>query len=200
MRTNVLTSIALIALCACATAPRSGPLGEGFNLHPAITSIDTAHPPRSAWIELDQQNYAVLLLVTPGRGVTVLFPRDSNANNRLGAGAHQLTFNIPVPRSVTDSLNRTRRRTPERTDTLRSVAERRASAPPVQLASTYLLLVASPQRLSYARVLEKTAGVSIPLEEMEALNAVAKAVKSTITAEPREWAAFYRTAAVTPER
>jgi hypothetical protein len=57
---------------------------------------------------------------------------------------------------------------------------------------TYLLLVTSPQPLSYQRIIEKTAGVSIPSIETEALNAVAKAIKSTIPSEPREISGYYQ--------
>jgi hypothetical protein len=86
-----------------------------------------------------------------------------------------------------------RRRTPGRQDTLRTVAEQRAAS---GMAATptfesYLLLFASPEQISYTRVHEKLAGVSIPIEDMEALNAVSKAVKATLSTEPRAWGAFY---------
>jgi hypothetical protein len=41
-------------------------------------------------------------------------------------------------------------------------------------------------------MIEKTAGVSIPNIETEALNAVGKAIKSTILSEPRELAGYYQ--------
>jgi hypothetical protein len=203
VRTAVVSVMALSGIVlACASAPTSGPLGEGFSLHPAITSTDTAHPPRSAWIDLDKEQYVALLLVTPGRGVTLLYPRDSVTDNHLSAGAHQLAFNLTATRdptrSTVDSLNRARRR-PVARDTVRSVTEQRGMAQQAAF-DTFLLLVTSPQPLVYSRVREKIVGVSIPIENDEALNAVAKAVKSTLIAEPREWAAFYRQVALTPDR
>jgi hypothetical protein len=54
------------------------------------------------------------------------------------------------------------------------------------------LLVTSPKPLVYQRIIEKTAGVSIPLIDTEALNAVAKAIKATIPSEPRDWAGYYQ--------
>jgi hypothetical protein len=201
-------TVAIIGACvglvasACVSAPNNGPLGEGFNLHPAITSVDTAKPPHFAWVELDQQNYVALLLVQPGRGVTLLYPRDSALDNRLSAGAHQITFALISGRATLDSLNRLRRRTPGRGDTLRTMAEQRtASSMSAQLPlDNFLLLFSSPEQISYARIHDKLTGVSIPTDDMEALNAVSKAVKSTLPTEPREWGAYYRLIDVTPPR
>jgi len=177
---------------ACASAPTAGAIGEGFDVHPAVTSVDTAKPPHFAWIELDRQNWVALLLVQPGRGVTLLYPRDSATDNKLTAGAHQLTFTLSNTRATVDSLNRARRRTPGREDTLRTITEQRTSAPPAQMQDNYLLLFSSPELLTWTRVHDKLTGVSIPIDDMEALNAVAKAVKSTQPTEPREWGAYYR--------
>jgi hypothetical protein len=197
----VLCASLPLVIAACASAPTSGALGEGFDYHPAITAVDTAVPPHYAWIDLDKQQYVALLLVTPGRGTTILYPRDSIADNLLGAGAHQLSFQIRSQRAAVDSLDRLRRRTPARQDTLRRTAEERTSGRgPQPVYETYLLLVTSPQKLSYSRIQEKTAGVSIPIEVNEALNAVSKAVKATLTTEPREWAAYYRQVSITPSR
>jgi hypothetical protein len=184
------------------STPNAGPLGEGFNLHPAVTSVDTAKPPTFAWIELDQQDYVALVLVQPSRGVTLLYPRDSVTDNRLSAGAHQLTFLLSATRASMDSLNRVRRRTPQREDSMRIASERRAPSSMSAPAATenYLLLFASPEPISYARVHEKLTGISIPIEDMEALNAVAKAVKSTLPTEPRQWAAYYRLIELAPPR
>jgi hypothetical protein len=65
-------------------------------------------------------------------------------------------------------------------------------APISPTVPTYLLLVTSPRPLVYQRLIDKTAGVSIPMVDDEALNAVAKAIKSTIPEEPREWAGYYQ--------
>lgn len=194
MRTVAIigASVGFVA-SACVSSPNAGPLGEGFNLHPAITSVDTAKPPQFAWVELDQQNYVALLLVQPGRGVTLLYPRDSSLDNQLSAGAHQLTFALTSGRALLDSLNRSRRRTPGREDTLRTIAEQRTpSSMAAQPPDNFLLFFSSPEQISYVRVHDKLTGVSIPTDDIEALNAVAKAVKSTLPTEPREWAAYYR--------
>ena len=45
---------------------------------------------------------------------------------------------------------------------------------------------------------DKTVGVTIPIEDVEALNAIAKAVKSTLAVEPREWAGYYQHVEIRP--
>ena len=181
-------------VAACVKTPVVGTVGEG-PVYPRITAVDSLHPPRSAWIEMDQPGYAVMLLVAPGHSATLLYPRDSLTSNTLTAGAHLITFQIPDLLVQTDSL---RPRRQQSDSSLRNPggmrgASRGTRPPPVPAATpTYLLLVTSPQPLSYQRIIEKTAGVSIPSIETEALNAVAKAIKATISSEPREASGYYQ--------
>jgi hypothetical protein len=177
---------------SCVSTPDTGSLGEGTSLRPTITAVDTARPPRSAWVQMDQPGYAALLLVAPGHSATLLYP-DSLTNNQLNAGAHQLTFAIADALLPADSVLRR-----QRSDTAPRVIRSRprpsgpSTTPIPPTVPTYLLLVTSPQQLSRTRILEKTVGVSIPTLEMEALNAVGKAIKSTLLSEPRDWAGYYQ--------
>jgi len=194
VRTAALYVMAIgIFGAACVSAPLTGALGEGSAPSPSITAVDSAFPPKHAWVQISQAGYAALLLVAPGHSATLLYPSDSITNNQLSAGAHQLTFQLPDVLAQTDSV----RLAPRARDTS-GVSARprtmrtRTMAPLPPTTPTYLLLVTSPQPLDYKRILEKTAGVSIPNIELEALNAVGKAIKSTIPSEPREWAGYYR--------
>jgi hypothetical protein len=191
--------IAVFAM-SCASTPEAGPLEESASLRPIITAVDTTRPPGFAWVQLDKPGYAALLLVAPGHSATLLYPRESFTSNELTAGAHQLTFSIPELLVQSDSA-RTARAVADRqrTDSTRRVANRRRARtsdpsmiPLPPLVPTYFLLLTSPQPLSYQRLIEKTAGVSIPTLETEALNAVAKAIKSTLPAEPRELGGYYK--------
>ena len=187
-------------LSGCASVPASGPLAEGSTAAPRITALDSVRPPHAAWVQLDQTAYTVLVLVAPGHSATLLYPADSTIDNRLTPGAHHLSFTIPGTLVIDDSIrnpDRNRRARPD--SSLRypgGVGPNSRSTrtyPPLEPTTpVYLLLVTSPQPLVYRRVLDKTAGVSIPSVEMEALNAVAKAVKSTLVQEPRDWAGFYQ--------
>jgi len=188
---------------ACASAPTAGPLGEGTVVHPGITFVDTTFPPRHATVHLEQPGYVALLLVAPGHSATLLFPADSNTPNQFPAGNHQIGYQIPGLMTETDSMRR--ERAPRGRDTSRLSTRARTSrtgtlGPLPPMTPTFLLVVTSPQPLNHRRIIEKTAGVSIPLIETEALNAVGKAIKSTIANEPRDWAGYYRLIELRPPR
>jgi hypothetical protein len=204
VRIRLLPSILAVVVTACATAIVGGPLGEGAPDYPNITAVDSAFPPKNVSVRLDKDAYTVLLLVAPGHSASVLFPKDSTVDNRLAAGAHDIAFQVPAPLVRTDSflLKRTeqQRQRYDSAGRARSRASTTAtsSMPPLMPnATTYLLVVTSPQPLVYSRVLDRTAGWSIPLDDMEALNAVAKQVKSTITNTPKDWSAAYHVVQLT---
>jgi len=188
--------ISLVTSAGCANVPAAGALGEGTVASPKLTSADTTRPPKFAWIELTEPANVALLLVAPGHSATLLYPHDSATDNHLNAGTHQLTFE--VPRVLAQSDSERVRALRQRLDSMSRGSARggnaRGSTAPGPISATtptYLLLITSPRQLVYSRIIEKTAGVSIPTIEMEALNAVGKAVRSTITTEPRDWAGAY---------
>jgi hypothetical protein len=194
---------------SCASVPVAGTLGEESSLRPMITAVDTAHPPASVWVQLDQPGYAALLLVVPGHSATLLYPPDSLITNQLSAGTHQLTFKIPEILALSDSARNAARATAERArmDSARIRRRTRTTGtgspsltPLPAEAPTYLVLLTSLQPLTYRRIVEKTAGVSIPTVELEALNAVAKAIKLTLTAEPRDLGGYYKKVELRPKR
>jgi hypothetical protein len=176
---------------ACASGPNAGLIADGSTLQPRIVATDSANPPRSATIELDRAGYIALLLVAPGHSVTLLYPRDSATNNQMSAGTHSVSFQIPSGLVLSDSAADSRDR---RRDSARAQPRVRTVAnPPIDpTMGSFLLLVTSPQRLDYARMVERTSGVSLPTIDSEALNAVAKTIKGTIEREPRELAAYFQ--------
>jgi len=191
--------VIVAAAAACASVPTSGLLEESTGT-PRITAVDTMRPPRSAWVELDRPGYVALMLVAPGHSATLLYPADSMTNNSLSAGAHQINFQIPDLLVQVDSTRFPARRAgrPQPDSSIRNPGAARSNSRGSGVSTlpattqTYLLLLTSPQLLDRKRIIEKSAGVSIPSVELEALNAVAKAVKSTIQGEPREISGYYQ--------
>lgn len=179
---------------ACAGTPGHGTLAEGGVTAPSITAVDTTLPPTHMTVRLDQQAYAAVFLVAPGHSATLLYPADTLTDNQLTSGSHRLPFEIPSLLIETDSQRIVRIREAQRT------APRRRRPPPTVpgnigpipgAVTPYLLLLTSPQELDYQRMIDRTAGVSIPTVDTEALNAVAKAIKATLPTEPRNWAGYY---------
>jgi len=195
---RIASWLSIVFTLACAKASTVGPLDGGSANYPSITAVDSARPPKSVSVRIDRDAYIVVLLVAPGHSATLLYPRDSVTDNHMAAGSHNLPFDIPSPLVRNDSANaRINGRNRQGFDTTsRSQSRNRsvANLPPPILgnAPTYLLVITSPQQLSYGRVLDKTAGVSIPLVDTEALSAVGKAIKSTLLQEPREYAGYFQ--------
>ena len=193
MRIAALCFITLAAVsAACASAPSGGVLTEAANFESKIAAVDSFLPPRSATVQMDRDGYAALVLVAPGHSATLLYPADSTASNRLPSGTHQVAFDVPSALAETDSQRLARMREAQRSPTRRSGPPRRTMTPIPQNTPTFLLLLTSPQPLVYGRMIEKTGGVTIPNIDAEALNAVAKAIKSTLPTEPRELGAYYQ--------
>jgi len=200
-------ALILLAVSACVTAtPIGGVLGEGASDSPIVEIADSAtYPPTKASVKLDKDAYAALVLVVPGHSASLLYPPDSATDNKLSAGSHEIPFKVPGLLAMSDSARLLRAREARaRSDSISAGQRAMPRAPGQSFAMvppntvTYLLVVTSPQPLVYQRMLDKTAGWSIPLDDMEALNAVAKQVKSTITSPRRDWSAAYHVVQLQP--
>lgn len=205
MRLAPLLSVAALAtLAACASSPPRQ-YGQYSALQPRFTVLGKGGTrPDSLAIALSQPAYVAVLYVVPGVGSTLIYPTDSTTNNQLGGGTQKVAVRFPHPPPL-DSL---RRRMAER----RRDADRRRSGreggrengqsatqrdtmprfiPDTSLAAAsggYLLMVASPTPLSYASIRQHIDGISIPLDDDEALNTVVKMVRFTMP-EGTAWAA-----------
>lgn len=209
MRIHIGCLAALLPIAACSSSPNAGPLGEGMGGTPKQFAIDTVRPPRSLSLELEQPAYLAVLLVAPGHSATLLYPRDSMTSNRFEPGRATVTFEVPALLVRSDSAMLDRRRAERlREDSLargrararaRNTGRVQGPGPLPPDTPTYILLVTSPQPLAYQRIIDKTAGVSIPIVDAEALNAVGKAIRSTLV-EPRTIAGYYQQVELSPDR
>jgi hypothetical protein len=206
LRIHSASLVALATIAACASAPKGGPLAEGMGGASRIVAVDSTRPPSAVTVELDQPAHVALLLVIPGHSATLLYPRDSATDNRRPAGQSTIAFEVPgllVRRDSSamrqrDARIRAQDSTIRRRRTVGGSATNSPGPIPVN-AVPYMLLVTSPQPLVYQRIIERTAGVSIPSVDVEALNAVAKAVRATIP-EPRSISGFYEPVPIAGDR
>jgi hypothetical protein len=196
-----LHSLALLLLAgACASAPQVLRLGDAPDLGATLSLVDSATPPVNLEVELTQPAHVVVLHVVPGAGASLVYPRDtSQGPTHFLVGKHRIRAWYPGRglRTEGDSLLPTARdslldiRRPTLPDSLdrtrggrtRTTAGDRVEDPrerqPRNVPSSYLLLVATPARLHPDTVRRRVEGVTIPLNEMEALNAMGKLVRST---------------------
>ena len=203
-RQRVVAAITLVPpatlfIAACASAPQPRQLGDYNAFTPRLAVVDSERPPRNLTVNLSAPASVVVMYVAPGRSTRIVYPTDSlAAPPRLAAGMQQITAAWPRPRMVTDSTRRDSiaraNRARARRDSIgRGNIPRSVTAlpdPEAGLAPTgYLLLFATPGPLHYGEVRRKVEGVTTPLGVDEALNAIAKQVRSTLDPSA-PWAAY----------
>ncbi len=189
---------AVCTLAACASTPPRQ-YGQYSALQPRFAVVGKeGSRPEQLTVTLNQPAYVTVLFVVPGRGSVVIYPTDSTTQNHLSAGTQQITVNFPKP-PARDSLFR--RRTNQTTDRRRG--GRTGNSQPAITRDTsprflpdtslgianggYILMVASTDSLSYSALRHRTEGITIPLEDDEALNTVVKLVRGTMP-EDAAWA------------
>lgn len=196
----IISLAALAALAACASTPPRQ-YGQYSALQPRFATVGKEGTrPDTLTVTLTQAANVAVLFVVPGRGATLVYPADSTTSNHLNGGTERIAVKFPKA-PARDSI--LRRRAAERTTDRRRGGRSGANTPltrdtmPRFLADTslglasggYLLMLASPSPLSYSAIRRRTEGVSIPLDDDEALNTVVKLVRGTLP-EGSAWAAL----------
>jgi hypothetical protein len=197
--TGAVITAVVIAIGACASAPKPIPLGEYTALQPAYTTPPKEPTPSKVTVSLAEPAYVALMFVVPGRGSVVVYPSDSGTYNHLDAGQHDVALRFPESVPTRDSLRAIMqrgqrgggtRRPPTSRDTTRGPFVAR-DASPSSSPLGYLLLVASPDNLVFSMLKRRVEGVTIPIEDDEALSTVMKLVKASLPDRARlaGWAA-----------
>lgn len=197
---------ALAALAACgSTPPRQ--YGQYSALQPRFTVLGKEGTrPESLAVALTQPAYVAVLYVVPGVGSTLIYPTDSTTYNHLNGGTTKVAVTFPhappldsIRRRMAEMQRESRR---DRGSVRQGGRAARDSAatrrdtmprflPDTSLAAAtggYLLMIASPTPLSYTAIRRHVQGISIPLDDDEALNTVVKMVRATLP-EGTAWAA-----------
>jgi hypothetical protein len=188
----------VLAPVACASGPAIRRLGDYSALQPLFTVPPNEKSPSRITVNLAAPAYVAALYVVPGRGTAVVYPVDSATSNHLGSGQSTIPITFSERPFNRDSLLAVYRRQQQQG------SDRRPSAPPRDSArrdSTrrdssrfgpvrdpnpaaspigYLVLVASPSTIPYPLLKRRVEGVTIPIDDDEALSTVMKLVKATI--------------------
>jgi hypothetical protein len=198
---------AVLLVVGCASAPQPRQLGQYSALTPRLAVVDSERPPRNLTVDVSAPASVVVVYVAPGRSTRIVYPADSVAPPRLSAGSHRVMATWPQPRASSDSARRDSIARANQARTRRDSIARGNRPRPVMalpdpeagLAPTgYLLLFATPGPLQYGEVRRKVEGVTTPLDVDEALNAIAKQVRSTLD-PTAPWAGYALEVTVEPE-
>jgi len=186
-----LSSLALLAAIAgCATG---GPahFGQYPEFTPKVAATKGERSPLHVTVQLAKPANVAVFLVAPGRASTLLFPADSLQPQLVEAGSHLVETR--VARQAADTAGRGGRGQPGQRDTLQTRGGRGGRG---ELPTTfgfnqrgYLLIYASQQPLPYSTLLNSVSGISVPIDDSDALNTVIKLIRER-THTTGQWAAF----------
>jgi hypothetical protein len=197
----------VVTTAACASGPETRKLGDYGSLQPLFTTPHDQKTPSEITVNLNHPAYVTALFVVPGRGAVIIYPTDTSMNTRVDAGQHTIPVRFRERAFNRDSMYAALRRqsqgranppaappptSPVFRDTTRrdtastgidsSVTPSRGIRDPGPGASPigYLLLVASPTQIPLMSLQRRVNGVTIPIDDDEALSTVMKLVKSTL--------------------
>jgi hypothetical protein len=176
----------------------SGPhmFGQYNDLAPKVAPQQGDRVPRRLTVQLARPANVAVFLVVPGRGSELLFPADSVQSQYMEGGSH-LVETSRAHAALNDSSRLIRRPTPAPAPTSQQPPQRggRGNNRPFDSlgvgmnAHGYLLIYASQEPLSYNTLKTRVSGLSIPIEDDDALNTVTKLIRAT-TKSSGPWAAF----------
>lgn len=187
----LISALFITTLAACGgTTLRQ--YGQYETMGPRVAAVPNERLPLHVTVELAKPANVAVFFVVPGRASTLLFPDDSTRSTQLAAGSHQLTTSFARQTPNADSLRNARRLPPGQPAGVPTAGRQRRDSTAMMTAlagNAFLLVFASEEPLSYSALSTKVAGISIPIDDTEALNTVAKLARET-TKAGRAWAAF----------
>jgi hypothetical protein len=176
-------------LAGCATG---GPahFGTYTEFTPKVAATKGERSPLHVTVQLAKPANVAVFLVAPGRASTLLFPADSVQNQFVEAGSHLIETRIA--RQAADTAGRGGRAQPGQRDTIQNRGRGRGGEFPTTFGFNqrgYLLIYASQEPLAYNALLNGVSGISVPIDDSDALKTVTKLIRERTHTTGR-WAAF----------
>jgi hypothetical protein len=147
-------------------------------------------------IDVARPSNVAVFFVVPGRASQLLFPADSTQSGFVQAGAHEVETAV-ARLALTDSARLLRRPNQGNPGTMnpndpRQQQRGRTGGFPGDnpaLNHGYLLIYASPDSLPYSVLSARVNGITVPIEDNDALNTVTKLIREA-THTTGTWAAY----------
>ncbi len=180
---------AAAAVAGCAAA-KPHTFGAYNDLSPRIAPQPGERTPQHVTVELNRSANVAVFYVVPGRGSELLFPADSTQSGFLQSGSHTLTT-VRAKMALNDT-SRVQRRPDQPVPVGQRPQTRGGFDPNGRLGMAqhgYLLVYASQDALPYNALSTKVSGISIPIDDDDALNTVTKLIRET-TRTAGQWAAY----------
>jgi hypothetical protein len=187
----VCWALVVAGSAACAAA-KPHTFGAYNDLAPKVSPKSGERVPGHVTIDLAKPANVAVFFVVPGRATQLLFPADSTQSGFVQAGAHEVETSA-AKQALSDSGRVARRNQPPlgSNDPRQQQGRRMPGYDPTNsmLTRGYLLVYASPDPLPYKTLNTRVNGISIPIEDNDALNTVTKLIRET-TGTHGTWAAY----------
>jgi hypothetical protein len=195
VRPGILKSAVLVSVVLGCASSKPHIYGAYNDLAPQVAPTQGERIPLHVTVQLARPANVAVFLVAPGRASRLLFPADSTQTTYVEAGSHLVETSLT--RAALSDTSRLLRRPPEQTGARPTPGNRtgrpgtgRDTLPQFAFSQHgYLLIFASQAPLSYAALNTRVAGLSVPIEDSDALNTVTKLIRET-TSKSGPWAAF----------
>jgi hypothetical protein len=182
-----------VVLAGCASsAPKT--FGSYHDLAPAVAPTQGERSPQHLTVQLNRPANVAVFLVTPGARSLLLFPADSNQSGFVDAGSHLVETSV-ARQALSDSSRLVRRPSgsipPQSNRGARGGRNfpRDSTIGFSAALHGYLLIYASQEPLPYNILATRVNGISVPIEDEDALNTVTKLIRET-THTSGPWAAY----------
>lgn len=180
---------AAAALASACAPPKPHTYGTYTSIAPVVTPRKGERLPQHLTVTLKQPANVAIFLVVPGRGSQLLFPGDSTQSPHLNAGANAVTTSV-AKNALSDTSRLIRRPTqfPGNRGGRGGIGRDTIGTMGI-LGHGYLLVYATPDSLPYHTLATRVSGISIPIEDDDALATVTKLIRET-THSTGTWAAY----------
>ena len=193
MRFERICCVALLAITSGCASAKPHLFGQYNDIAPKVAPTAGERSPQHLTVQLARPANVAVFLVIPGRASVLLFPSDSTQTQYVEAGSHLVqTAAAKGALSDTSRLGRLPQgaRQPPTGRTGRTGNMPRDSVPTIGFNQHgYLLIFASQQPMPYSTIATRVAGISVPIDDKDALNTVTKLVRET-THIAGPWAAY----------
>jgi hypothetical protein len=185
--------VALVAITGACASAKPHVFGQFNDLAPRVAPTQGERSPQHLTVQLARPANVAVFLVVPGRASVLLFPSDSTQSQYVEQGSH-LVQTAAANGALSDTSRLVRlpsgNRQPSRTGGRNTGNFPRDSTTVFGFNQHgYLLMFASQEPMPYHTLATRVAGISVPIDDDDALNTVTKLIRET-THVNGPWAAY----------
>lgn len=191
MRSERIWWMAVLAITGACASAKPHVFGQYNDISPRVAATKGERSPQHLTVQLARPANVAVFLVVPGRASVLLFPSDSTQSQYVEAGSH-LVQTAAAKGALSDTSRLVRlppgNRQPSRTGRAGNFP-RDSTAMFGFNQHGYLFMFASQQPMPYSTLATRVAGISVPIDDDDALNTVSKLIRET-THIDGPWAAY----------